>query len=110
MDAYSVVMPPRKAKLEPKYIGVLNPVINKYNIVPTPEHKNATWSGITSNPALWLTKIGTKILAPNIANTCWKVKSKNLKGDLGNWCMPIFMLEELLFTTFFISSMLSHSW
>ena len=43
---------------------------NRYNKVPTPLARRAVEIDITSVPAALLIKTGTKIVAPNIANTC----------------------------------------
>ncbi len=51
------------ANEEPRYAGTLPPVMTKNRSVPNPEVNKAT-AGL--NPV----KIGTRMVAPNMANTC----------------------------------------
>ena len=51
---------------DPKYAGIFPRVINKYVNVPIPDVVSAVLAG---NPV----KIGTRTVAPNIANKCCKL-------------------------------------
>ena len=57
-----------KAKLEPKYAGILALVMSMYNNVPIPDASNAAEIG---SPV----KNGTSTVDPNIANKCCKLKT-----------------------------------
>ncbi|COS37314.1 Uncharacterised protein [Streptococcus pneumoniae] len=62
-----------KAKLEPKYAGILALVMSMYNNVPIPDASNAAEIG---SPV----KNGTSTVDPNIANKCCKLKNAHCAG------------------------------
>ena len=64
-----------KAKLEPKYEGILPLQMNKYKMVPIPFINKAV-AGSAFN------KYGTNTVEPNMANKCWKL-SGNMAALLG---------------------------
>ena len=64
-----------KAKLDPRYAGILPLQTNKYSNVPIPFINKAV-AGSTFN------KYGTNTVEPNIANKCWKL-SGNIRPQEG---------------------------
>ena len=63
-SAFTAAYPPRNANEEPKNAGTLNFVIKWNNKVPRPAISRVVE---ISSPVM----IGTRIVAPNIANICW---------------------------------------
>ena len=59
-----------KAKLDPKYAGILALVQRIYTKVPTPELNKAILGFIPINK-------GTKTVEPNIVNKCWTDRSNH---------------------------------
>ena len=65
-----VLKPPRKAKEEPRKAGTLNLVHTWKNRVPMPAKNRVVWMS-RGRPYCW-TRMGTRMVAPNMANMCWR--------------------------------------
>ena len=78
-----------KANDEPKKAGTLAPVIKMYKSVPVPAVNKAV---DVLNPV----RIGTKIVAPNIANTCWKLNGIHFaRGGLSPGIRTLELLSAI---------------
>lgn len=65
----------------PRYTGLLFRVQIKYINVPKPDETNVTGIDNIFAPAVVFTTIGTRIVAPNIAHTCWRASKIHLSED-----------------------------